>query len=130
MTQNFRQPDERASIKTILLVEDNVHISEVLVQAITQETSFSVMHVSNGLEALSAIDGMKPDLFVFDYQLPYMNGIELFDRLHASNEFADIPTIIMSAHLPYQEIARRNVLAMSKPIDLDAFLQAIEDLLL
>jgi CheY-like chemotaxis protein len=129
MVQNAEQVGARSGIKTILLVEDDVNIGEVLVQAITQETTFLAILVSNGFEALSVIKEVKPDLFILDYQLPRMNGIELYDHLHAIDKLADVPAVIMSARLPQQVLGDRNILAMSKPVDLDDFLQAIEDLL-
>lgn len=121
--------DEHISVKTILLVEDDTNISEVLVQAITQETSFVVSHVNNGFDALKVVKGIKPNLFILDYQLPQMSGIELYDRLHQIPELSYVPAIMMSARLPEKELGSRNILGMSKPLDLDEFLQNIEEFL-
>ncbi|GAC1366124.1 MAG: hypothetical protein NVS2B12_12440 [Ktedonobacteraceae bacterium] len=120
---------ERASVKTILVVEDDVNIGEVLVQAITQETPFLAILVSDGFEALKAANGVKPNLFILDYQLPRMDGITLYDQLHAIAELQDVPAIMISARLPQKELEKRKIMGMNKPIDLDEFLQAIEDLL-
>ncbi|WP_201369885.1 response regulator [Ktedonobacter robiniae] len=117
------------SLQTILIVEDDVNIGEVLVQAISQETSYFAVFVQNGFEALKTVEGIKPSLFILDYHLPRMNGIELYDRLHAMPALVTIPAIMMSARLPQKELANRQILGMNKPIDLDEFLQAIEQLL-
>jgi CheY-like chemotaxis protein len=131
MTQNKAEKaaEEHARIKTILLVEDDASIGEVLSQAITQETSYMAVLVSDAFEALKTIKGIKPNLFILDYHLPRMNGIELYDRLHAMPELAETPAIMMSARLPQQELEKRDILGMNKPIDLDEFLQAIDRLL-
>lgn len=118
---------ENTGIKTILLVEDDESIGEVLVQAILQETSFMALLVSNGFEALRAVQAIRPHLFILDYQLPRMNGIELYDQLHTIPELANVPAIMISARLPRHELVRRDILGMNKPLDLDEFLQAIED---
>lgn len=115
--------------KMILLVEDDANIGEVLTQAINQETPYTALLVPDGLEALQAIKEIKPSLFILDYQLPYMNGIDLYDKLHAIEALVHVPAIMMSARLPQQELDKRQMLGMNKPIDLDEFLQTIEELL-
>ncbi|GCE26097.1 response regulator [Dictyobacter alpinus] len=114
--------------KIILLVEDDINIGEVLQQAITQETSFLVSLAPDGFQALQIIKGIKPNLFILDYQLPGMNGIELYDQLHSIPDLEHVPVLMMSAHLPRHELNKRKIQGMNKPIDLDEFLQAIENL--
>jgi DNA-binding response OmpR family regulator len=130
MAQDAEHTKARTGVKTILLVEDDANIGEVLVQAITQETQFLAILVPDGFEALNAVKGITPNLFVLDYQLPRMNGIELYDQLHARAELVDVPALMMSARLPHKELEKRNILGMNKPIDLNDFLQTIEELVL
>jgi CheY-like chemotaxis protein len=122
-------PDKHTAVKSILLVEDDESIGEVLVQAITQETSYIVTLARNGQDALKSVEQIKPQLLILDYQLPRMNGLELYDRLHDMQELQDVPTIMISARLPRQELKKRQITAMNKPIDLDDFLQTIEQFL-
>ncbi len=131
MTDNEVQPasGERSSVKTILLVEDDANIGEVLVQAISQETSHLALLVSDGFEALNTVKGIRPNLFILDYHLPDMNGIELYDHLHAIETLQGTPALMMSARLPEKELAQRHIPGMNKPLDLDDFLQKIEELL-
>ena len=68
--------------KTILLVEDDTTISELLVQLITQETQYQVVAVPDGSQALELVRNIKPQLLILDYWLPSMHGIELYDQLH------------------------------------------------
>lgn len=124
-----QQSDQRPLTKTILVVEDDEGVGVFLVQAISQETPYQALLVTDGFQALKAVKKMKPDLFILDYQLPNMNGIELFDRLHAMEELAGLPAIIMSARLPKQEIEKRQLIGMHKPLELDELLHTIEDLL-
>ncbi len=92
------KPDE--NVKMILVVEDDAGIGSFLVQAITQETPYLALLVSDGFQALNAVANVKPSLFILDYQLPRMNGIELYDRLHTTKEMEHVPAIIISARLP------------------------------
>jgi CheY-like chemotaxis protein len=123
-------PDEEHIVKTILLVEDDANIGEVLMQAITQETPYFAILAADGFEALNRIKGVKPSLFILDYHLPRMNGLELYDQLHIIVGLEHIPAIMVSARLPRQELKKRNILGINKPLDLDEFLQTIDQLLL
>lgn len=117
------------SVKTVLVVEDDTGIGNFLVQAILQETPYQAMLVADGFQALKAVTNIRPSLFILDYQLPRMNGIELYDQLHATRGLEHIPAMVISARLPRQEIEKRKIIAMSKPLELDDFLNTIEKLL-
>lgn len=125
-----QNPDEENStVKTVLVVEDDTGIGTFLIQAIQQETHYQAMLVTDGFQALKAVANIKPGLFILDYQLPRMNGIELYDHLHAIPGMDHIPAIIVSARLPRHEIEKRKIIGISKPLELDDFLQTIEQLL-
>src|SRR5437588_11547265 len=131
MTHKEEQPseDKDTKVKTVLVVEDDTGIGNFLVQAITQETSHHALLVADGFQALKAVASIKPSLFILDYQLPRMNGIELYDKLHTTKGLEEIPAIVISARLPKHEIEKRKIIAMSKPLELDDFLNTIERLL-
>lgn len=129
MAPNASRTLPGGNVKTVLLVEDDVNIGEVLVQAIMQETPHFAILAADGFEALNTVQNIRPNLFILDYHLPRMNGIELFDHLHAMETLEHVPAIMISARLPEKELARRNMQGMNKPIDLDEFLQRIEELL-
>lgn len=115
--------------KTILITEDDAGIGSFLVEAIWQETSYKAFLTRDAFQALKVIQDIKPDLFILDYGLPGMNGIELHDRLHTMKELQDVPTMMMSAHLPVQEIHKRNIIGLKKPFDLSELLDTIEKVL-
>lgn len=131
MPQNVGQNlgEGNSTIKTVLVVEDDTGIGTFLIQAIQQETHYQAMLVTDGFQALKVVSNIKPQLFILDYQLPRMNGIELYDRLHATPGMEEIPAIIVSARLPRHEIEKRKIIGISKPLELDDFLQIIEHLL-
>ncbi len=117
--------------KTILLVEDDPYISSFLVEAIAQETPYRAIVASDSNAALNLVRHFSPSLFVLDYGLPGMNGIELYDRLHRNQELATIPAILITAnrHLPQQQIQQRHLTVFMKPFELEAFLATIETFL-
>ena len=119
----------RATEKTILIVEDDTFISEVLVLVITQETPYQPLYAPDAFQALVKINEVKPDLFLLDYHLPHMNGIELYDRLHVTHGLEHVRAIMISANLPQQEIKQREIVGIRKPFGLDDLLDTIEKIL-
>ena len=117
--------------KTILLVEDDPNISAFLVEAIAQETPYRAIVASDSHGALKLVQHFTPCLFILDYGLPGMNGIELYDHLHLNRELEPIPAILITAnrHIPQQQIRQRQLITFMKPFELDSFLDTIETLL-
>ena len=72
--------EESGCEKSILMVADDDTIGAFLILALRQETPYAVRCVPDGFEALRAIHEDKPDLLILDYQLPRMNGIDLYDK--------------------------------------------------
>ncbi len=122
--ENIQSP-----IKTILLVEDDTTIAELLVQMITQETHYQVFAVPDGPQALDLVKNIKPHLLILDYRLPTLHGIELYDRLHSTEGLEGIPTIMLSVHAPLREINQRQIMYMRKPFDIFKLLETIDKLL-
>ena len=117
-------------MKTILLVEDDEGNGMLIAQLISQETSYHVVVARDWHEAWRIIFAIKPDLFIIDYRLPFMNGIELYDLLHAHKELQHIPAILISATLRYeiaQQLEERDLFFLNKPFELQEFIEAIEN---
>lgn len=115
--------------KTILVVEDDADIGSVLLEIFALETSYRAVLATDGLLALDIVKDLTPDLFILNYWLPHMNGLELYDRLHALPELRHVPTLLLSANPPTREIAGRKMAVIEKPLDIDKLLKVIADLL-
>ena len=115
--------------KTILLVEDDSIISELLIQMITQETHYKVFSVSDGFEALDLVKNIKPQLLILDYWLPFIHGIELYDQLHNSEGLEEVPAIMLSVNAPVKEINQRHMIYIKKPFDMPKLLDTIHRLI-
>jgi CheY-like chemotaxis protein len=121
--------EQHAKLKTILVVEDDVDLGEFFVQILKDETPHQAILAGDGFQALKIVRNIKPDLFVLDYQLPSMNGIELYDQLHATEGLESVPALFMSANAPMSELKKRQVHYIRKPFELDDILQTVEKLL-
>lgn len=119
------------SRKIILIVEDDTSIGDFLVQAITQETPFFALHVTDSTRALQLITQLKVDLFLLDYRLSSINGIELFNLLRTQPGLESIPAIILTASLEEhrEEIEQHHLIGLDKPVELDDLLLSIHQYL-
>ena len=130
--QESSSQQQASTRKTILIVEDDSAIGTFLLEAIAQETPYYPLLVPDAFEALKAMQGIKPNLILLDYYLPKMNGIELYDQLQANPECANVPVILLTTNLDKRldEIEERNLVGLSKPVDLDDLLNTIEKALI
>ena len=133
MSYATKQPSRKAyaPLKLILLVEDDTANATCITQIISQETPYHVFLATNSRRALEVIKHLKPQLFILDYRLPGMDGIELYDQLHAITGLEHIPAIILTACVEECEnaIEARKLIAFRKPFDIDDFLYTIEEML-
>ena len=115
---------------TVVVVEDDENIRDLLTALLTEEQSYHVLSASSGEGALHLLStqATRPHLLLLDYMLgPGMDGIELYDRFCASFGWEDIPALMVSAALPEREVAARRLIGVPKPFDLDALLTLIEE---
>ena len=118
--------------KTILVVEDDENNSLIFTEAISMLTPYEVQVARNSTEALHFVKHSKPDLFILDYRLPQINGIQLYDQLHAISELENIPGIIISGITSGEvtrDIESRKLIRIDKPFDLDEFLDTVKQAL-
>ncbi|MGH9735826.1 MAG: response regulator transcription factor [Candidatus Acidiferrales bacterium] len=68
--------------RTVLIVDDNVHVRRSLRWTIERELHWQVCgEATNGAEGVTAATTLKPDIVVLDLSMPVMNGIEAARQL-------------------------------------------------
>lgn len=115
--------------QTILIVEDDDAIGQVIALTLLHETPYQPVIAYSGHEALRVVQEITPILFILDYQLPSMTGIQLYDQLQRNKGLQTVPSIMMSANLPMAELEKRHILGITKPFEIDELLKAIAQLL-
>jgi CheY-like chemotaxis protein len=125
-----RYPGETAQdIRVILVIEDDDDIGAFLREVFQTATPYCTILAKDSIQALKAAKAVIPDLFLLDYTLPGINGLELLDRFRSINELKQTPALLLSANVPEQEVEKRALPFIRKPFEMDALLQKIEELL-
>lgn len=84
------EPERIRIMKHILIVDDDIHISEVLDKLLVRN-NYQVSHAYSGTEALYVLSSNTPDLILLDLMLPGLDGKEVLAKIKG------IPVIILSA---------------------------------
>ncbi len=81
---------------TILVVEDDAHIREVL-SGLLGALGYRLLMAVSAEQALDALNVVRPDLVLTDVHLGAMNGIELCARLKADPRYELMPVVILTS---------------------------------
>ena len=81
--------------KTILIVEDDKFLRELIAQKLRKE-DFDIFEAVDGEEGIKKIKEEKPDLVLLDLILPGIDGFEVLARMRDDPILASIPVIILS----------------------------------
>jgi CheY-like chemotaxis protein len=93
------------SFKKILLVEDSDTTRLTHRILITKRTTYSVISVANGVEALKLAPIEKPDLILMDVMMPGMDGLEVCRRLRKAEATAAVPIVLLTFRVGEESVA-------------------------
>jgi CheY-like chemotaxis protein len=88
---------------TILVVEDEYGIAEVLASALT-DAGHNVLTAINGRQGLERLKESHPELVLLDFMMPVLDGPAMVRAMRTDPEVRAIPVVIMSS-LPESAIA-------------------------
>lgn len=81
--------------RKVLIVDDDPPLRWFFRTALTQ-AGFEVREVSNGYDALQAVEDHLPDLVVLDLGLPVVSGRMVAEELAAQVHTRDIPVVVVT----------------------------------
>ena len=114
---------------TILIVDDDPNIRELLKQVI-QAKGYSTREAQDGMEALSLLKEIKPDLMVLDIMMPRIDGFDLAAILKNTPDLKDMPIIILSILEDKERGLQLGIdRYLTKPFDAEHLMQEIEEAL-
>jgi two-component system response regulator YesN len=116
----------------VLIADDESIIRNAIVNTFNwQEYGMEVVGTcKNGLEAISLVQTLRPDICLLDIQMPLVNGLELIEKINTIDK--SILKIIISGHDEF-EFARKAVELgvykyILKPIDENEFIMLLKEI--
>jgi len=114
-----------------MLIDDDVDTRRALREFLMGQ-GFLVHSARDGQHALSKLERLlPPDLILLDYKMPVMDGKQFLAVMRRTPALESIPIIILSAATREWSGAHLEVVeVLSKPIDLDLLLEAVNRVLI
>jgi response regulator RpfG family c-di-GMP phosphodiesterase len=123
LTMLENSPDKKA----ILVVDDDVSMRSLIVDALDHNGGFVTNEASDGQEALHALQTGPYDMVISDFHMPGMNGIELISRIREINPaiYVIMITAFPSIGLSVTAMKRGAVDFLEKPLRIDDLLHKV-----
>jgi len=83
-------------VKTILVVEDEPSIADVLLRVL-EDAGYSVVLASDGQEGLNRLATVQTNIVLCDLMMPILSGTDMYRMMLADPELSVIPVVLMSA---------------------------------
>jgi two-component system, chemotaxis family, response regulator Rcp1 len=124
----------------ILLVEDNPGDARLAKEALKDSKLLNnIHHVVDGEQAIQFLrkegdyqDAVRPDIVLLDLNLPRKDGREVLADIKNDPELQTIPVVVLTTSEAEQDIVQSYKLHancyITKPVDLDKFLQIIDSM--
>jgi signal transduction histidine kinase/ActR/RegA family two-component response regulator len=115
--------------RTVLVVDDEQAV-RALAGEILELLGYRVLQAESGAMALEILETVRPDLMLFDYAMPVMNGAELarFARLR----WPDTPIVFASGYADTAQVEAAlggEAIILRKPFNMQTLAQTIASLL-
>ena len=115
--------------KTILIVDDDIHIRRVLEIKI-KHSGYNTLTARNGKEGLEIINTQKPDAVISDLNMPRLDGKELCQLTNPIKKEHPFLTIIITARInPYEQRwidEMQDTIFMEKPFSPSKIIDTLE----
>lgn len=98
---------EKLSMLSVLVVEDDEHIAQVL-KFMLERQGYRVIHAADGRAATSYVESTaeRPALVLLDVMLPYVDGFEIVHFIRKRTEWALVPIVMLTAKTMERDIVR------------------------
>jgi CheY-like chemotaxis protein len=111
----------RMPTKTILVIDDEVTVSEIVKLCLSDLGGWNVFAVNSPLEGLRRAALDRPDAIVLDISMLEMDGFAFLERLRKNPDTQAIPVVLLSGKARWldPQILRKYQVAgaISKPFD-------------
>ena len=133
---------EKESEIEILLVDDNLHDTELAIRALRKHhLANKILHLKDGAEALEYLFGSgqflgrdtnkKPKVILLDLKMPKITGLELLERIKKEPSTCNIPVVILTSSKEHPDVQKCYALGANsyivKPVEFENFSKAVAE---
>jgi CheY-like chemotaxis protein len=93
-------------LKSILLVEDDLHMRTTAKLVLEVIGKFDVRECGSGREALLAARDFQPDLILLDVMMPELDGVATLELLRRIPHLADTPVLFITGRTEPADLLR------------------------
>ncbi len=116
-----------------LLIDDSAIIRKMVKIALKKVFKGEILEAGDGLEALNVLTMNPVDLIICDINMPNMDGMEFLSRVKETEDFKDIPVIMLSTEQGEEDIKeamKRGAAAyLKKPVKPDVLIKTVYEVL-
>jgi CheY-like chemotaxis protein len=109
------------SVKSILLIDDEKHLSTVIQACLEKLGGWTVLKASSGTEGLRKAEAEQPDAILLDIMMPDIDGVTLLQKLQENPITQAIPVILLTAKVQqnnYKQYSQLQIAGViAKPFD-------------
>jgi len=93
-------------LKSVLIIEDDPDLVGILSYNLKKE-GYEVLSAGSGVQAIwRIVEKHRPDCILLDLMMPSPDGYEICDFIKSSEDYRDIPVIIISARGEPQDMEK------------------------
>lgn len=92
----------------VLVADDSVVVQKALAKSLSGLENIEKMEfANNGVQLLNKIKTFQPDIVICDLRMPYLDGIDAFEKMQQERQKPPIPVIFFSANFEDEQMALR-----------------------
>ena len=114
----------------VLVVDDFSTMRRIVKNILRQLGFINVVEADDGTTAWDVLNRDKIDFIISDWNMPQMTGIDLLRKVRSSEEFADLPFLMVTAEAQQENIIEAVQAKVSnyivKPFTADTMKQKID----
>ena len=96
-TSNFATEMADAPTITVLLVDDQIMVAEVVRRLLASETDIAFHYCTNAVEAIDLANQIRPAVILQDLIMPNVNGLAMVRRFRANLTTKTTPIVVLSS---------------------------------
>jgi CheY-like chemotaxis protein len=119
--------------KKVLIIDDEKDM-RIYLEALFRKAGYETETASNGEEGVWLAEAQQPDLITLDVLMPKKSGVKAYRGLRSSEKTRSIPIVVLTGLTRLDDffgdldnLPRPDAL-VEKPIDREAFLSTVEEL--